>query len=336
MLLTKEHLRGLFPLPKANDSKYSRGVVGLFTGTDEYPGAGVLSVCAAASCGAGYVRANIPALAQNAVLAHHPEVVLSASAENHVNAWVIGSGFAGLYDDERSMQIRNILHTLAQYDAYAVVDAGALETFATLTTLDEDCRARCVITPHTGEAQRICKVLGNDISREDIEADRKSIASWLARKLQCTVVLKGSPTIVAAHDFVSQEDIVYECPVATHWLATAGTGDILAGIMGAFFALNANEISAARQKRNDTNGIDFMSRVVAGAVVIHSYAGGISSNDLGSTQQWLGTSDKGSNECDCHDNVTAQTYGHNIVLMDMMSAIPESMMDLRIATSERN
>ncbi|MFD0705408.1 NAD(P)H-hydrate dehydratase [Alloscardovia venturai] len=317
MQFLPEHLDGLFEVPCPDDSKYTRGVVGLITGTDEYPGAGVLSVSAAASCGIGYVRYNGPAAAVNALLITHPEVVFTACAENHVDAWVVGSGFSGIYDngDCRSDEIRQILTSkddeLHKNVPYVVVDAGALETYAVMAMngeLDADQRARCVLTPHTGEAERLCTVLGLDMSRDYIESHREVSATVIAHKLGCTVVLKGSPTIVASHDGTA-----YELPPATHWLATAGTGDLLAGIMGATIASNASRLREGKVN---------LARVAAAAVCVHSYAAGLSAFDMTSMEEWLG---------DSPDNVSSDShlYGHQIGLLDMTSAISAAQVDFR-------
>lgn len=347
MKLTREHLTGLFPLPQAHDSKYTRGVVGLITGTEEYPGAGVLSASAAASCGAGYVRYNGPSLAVRALIAQHPEVVFSATAQNHVDAWVLGSGFAGIYadtDDEsrhdndemRSIELRRALDYADKNDSFIVVDAGALEFFAT-APLSDSIRRRCIITPHAGEAQRMCEVLGHPISRADIEegvhdnagndnvkaTNRLHVAQWLAQTLGCTVVLKGSRTLIAQYDSENSSYITLECPQAIHWLATAGTGDILAGIMGAMCALNA---SALRDGRTS------LAQAAAAAVCVHSYAAGVSSEDTHVMEEWLHESAEESATHGSADNSPALT-SHQINHLDMIASIPHAMVRLREASS---
>ncbi|WP_418968929.1 NAD(P)H-hydrate dehydratase [Alloscardovia omnicolens] len=273
MQLTVEHLAGLFPEPLASDSKYTRGIVGLITGSDEYPGAGVLSTCAAASCGAGYVRYSGPDRVVQTLLGLHPEVVFSASPDHRVDAWVLGSGYGGLYgaNDVRGTQIRHILSHLDQ--AYAVVDAGALESFATMELTPQQ-RSHCVITPHMGEAARLYTVLGERVYADQLANNPEYAAAYMARQLGCTVVLKGAQTVVACADGTS-----FVCPPATHRLATAGTGDVLAGLMGGMLALHAQMIQAGEVE---------LARVAAAAVCVHSYAAGLAAHDTEEMDEWLG------------------------------------------------
>lgn len=313
MLFAPDKVEGMFPAPGPHDSKYTRGVVGLITGTDEYPGAGVLSVSAASMCGVGYVRASLPYESRLAVLANHPEVVLSATSEHKPDAWAVGSGFVGLADDDaRSREIRRILEITSQRQWYVVVDAGALETFATLPSdvLTDEARTRCVVTPHTGEAQRLFSVLGVEASRGQIEHNREFYALLLAQKLECTVVLKGSPTFVA--DWTG---CAYELPPATHWLATAGTGDVLAGIMGAVVALNHERLKLGEISLADA---------AAAAVIVHSFAAGQAAYDMSTIREWyLGRSTSGKEHAD---------FTTNFSLVEMIACIPGSLACLRDKT----
>lgn len=280
MLYTDEHLHGLFTPPSAQDSKYTRGVVGLVTGSEEYPGAGVLSVSAAASCGAGYVRYSGSSTVVQALLGLHPEVVFSASSHNHVDCWVLGSGYA---DARSNPLIDEIIRNL---DAqYAVIDAGALEGFTTMDLSDEQ-RAHCVLTPHTGEAARVFSALGHARSAQECADNPEDTAQSLARLLGCTMVLKGAQTVV------SDGCETFVCPPATHWLATAGTGDVLAGLMGGVIAQHAQELRA--QQYN-------LVRIAAAAVRVHSVAAHIAS---------------GQGE-------------HALNLLDMTKLIPQSIAQLK-------
>lgn len=278
MDITPEHLVGLFPAPTPQDSKYTRGVVGLVTGTQEYPGAGILSASAAASCGAGYVRYSGPPEARMALLMNHPEIVLSARPGQRIDAWVVGSGFPGLFrtetsdDKDRGADVISILSSLDDMDSFAVVDAGALEAFAVADFEPRNC-ARCVITPHQGEVERLLHLLGDELPAHYPEQNRTATALYLAQKLGCTVVFKGARTVVAGVD-----GTMFTCPEATHWLATAGSGDVLAGIMGAMIALNAAKLQ---------DKPEMLSQVAAAAVCVHSLAAGMVSEDIYSMHEWM-------------------------------------------------
>ncbi|WP_018143166.1 ADP-dependent NAD(P)H-hydrate dehydratase [Alloscardovia criceti] len=328
--LTARQISGVFPQPGAEDSKYTRGVVGLITGSEQYPGAGILSVSAASSAGVGYVRYNGPEASVRTLLGLFPEVVFSASADDGVDAWVLGSGFAGIYsdDDPRSQEIRTVLTragtrtdthvALHTSQPYMVVDAGALESFATLT-IDDTTRQRCILTPHTGEAGRLCTVLGLTVDRTYIEVHRAEVALYLAEKLHCTVVLKGARTLIASY---SGE--LVECPPATHWLATAGTGDCLAGIMGALFALNHHALC---------DGMASPVHVAAGAVCVHSLSAGLAARDTDAF--WKALLGEGRQVPVPDVNTPAASeLPHHVRLLDMVQKIPQAMAELNFYTQQ--
>ncbi|KNY07392.1 NAD(P)H-hydrate dehydratase [Microbacterium sp. GCS4] len=210
-------------VPDADDDKYSRGVVGLRTGSDAYPGAAVLGVEAAWRSGAGFVRYVGPGRAADAVLARRPETVVAAHAEGaRVGAWVIGSGTDAAHrspDDEA--ELRSILAG----DAVVVVDAGALDLAADAAP---DATAPLVLTPHAREFARLR-------TRLDLpdDSDRERSAAEVAALLGAVVLLKGASTVIADPD-----GAVIRVEAGTGWLATAGTGDVLGGVLGAVLAAN--------------------------------------------------------------------------------------------------
>jgi NAD(P)H-hydrate repair Nnr-like enzyme with NAD(P)H-hydrate dehydratase domain len=110
-----------------------------------------------------------------------------------------------------------------------VLDAGALYLAG---KLDQPT----IITPHAGELSKLLAARGTQVSSEQIEANPGHWARQSSTLLGITVLLKGSTTYVADGEFL------IELPVATPWLATAGSGDVLAGILGALVATNYIEI----------------------------------------------------------------------------------------------
>lgn len=211
--------------PQATDDKYSRGVVGFVTGSEQYPGAALLGVTAAMRTGAGLVRYLGPKSVADLVLASRPETVLQ---EGRADAWVAGSGVPV----DATEQVERI-RALAATQTLLVVDAGALEV------IDFDtCAANCVLTPHAGEMAKLLTRLGHETSRQQVEADPLSAANLATKLTQQLVVLKGNQTVIAKADRVVQL-----APAPTD-LATAGTGDVLAGIIGAMLAANAQEINS--------------------------------------------------------------------------------------------
>lgn len=206
-------------VPGPSDDKYSRGVVGLRTGSSAYPGAAVLGVEAAWRAGAGFVRFIGEGRAADAVIARRPETVVSAQAEGaRVGAWVIGSGTnPAARSDADERELRGILDG----EVPVVVDAGALD-------LTPDATAPLLLTPHGREFERLRDLIGLRP-----EPDRARAASAMAVALGATVLLKGSETLIA-----SAEGAVFRVSAGTGWLATAGTGDVLGGVLGTLLAAN--------------------------------------------------------------------------------------------------
>lgn len=205
--------------PTAADDKYSRGVVGMRTGSDAYPGAAVLGVEAAWRSGTGMVRYIGATRPTALVLARRPETV---AAVGRVQAWVIGSGTDAA--DRSALETAALVRILAGA-VPVVVDAGALDLAAAAA-------APVILTPHARELDRVRTSLGLPaLSPGADEAERTDAARETAAALGGVVLLKGAATIVADPD--GDVRIVRS---GTPWLATAGTGDVLGGILGAVVA----------------------------------------------------------------------------------------------------
>lgn len=204
--------------PTASDDKYSRGVLGVRTGSQEYPGAAVLGVEAAWRTGVGMVRYLGPQRAVDLVLHRRPETV---TMPGRVQAWLIGSGTDASL---RSVDETAALRALVAGEVPVVVDAGALDLVA-------GAAAPLVLTPHVREHVRLREALGLPEATGDDAAARAAAAADTARASGAVVLLKGAETIVAAPD---GETVVVRA--GTGWLATAGTGDVLGGILGALVA----------------------------------------------------------------------------------------------------
>ena len=158
-----EYAGEIVRLPQVMDTKYTRGVVGLVTGSTRYPGAAVLTARAASRANTGMIRYLGPERAQNMVLSAVPEAVLG---KGHVQSWVVGSGVpdaAAATAGENDLQRETITRLLAHYElavdaadgdpAYdmppIVVDAGALDL------LPDHVPPQVVITPHAGELAKL-------------------------------------------------------------------------------------------------------------------------------------------------------------------------------------
>lgn len=200
----------LLPRPVRESDKYRRGVVGVAAGSEQYTGAAVLCAGGAVRGGAGMVR-YVGAPAPTALVrAHWPEVVVG---EGRVQAWAVGSGGGG----DAPARLR----AASDDGVPLVVDADALEAYAGLRP-----DVATLLTPHAGELARL-----RGVDRADVEAHRLRHATETARELGAVVLLKGSTTVVARPD-----GRVRVNPTGTPMLATAGSGDVLAGLCGALLA----------------------------------------------------------------------------------------------------
>ena len=216
--LEADDVRGLLPRPSIDAHKYTRGVVGVRAGSDQYRGAAVLSV-SGANCGlAGMVRYVPPAGSPELVQAAHPEIVVG---EGRVQAWVVGSG-GGAGSAEQL--------TAAFADQVpVVVDADALGA------LDAPVPVPAVLTPHSGE---LARMLG--VERDQVERDQLGHARQAAERYAAVVVHKNRHTLT-----VHPDGRVRVTTVSPPWLATAGAGDVLGGLIGALLAAGMEPFDAA-------------------------------------------------------------------------------------------
>jgi len=233
-----DDLRAIFRAPRASDDKYSRGVVGLVVGSDEYPGAALLACDAALSAGAGMVRLVSTSAAQQVVLSTRPEVVITPG---RMDAMVVGCGIPS--GDPLTLTSR-LAHLPHSDSLPVVIDAGALAHTPSIGG------AR-VLTPHRTELAALAR------ERRYSTADPREQAVQLAKEWDVVVYLKGSRSMVFTPDGVA-----FELSDATPWLATAGTGDVLAGVMGALLA----------QQKEETWSHAELARVAAVAGTIHAMA----------------------------------------------------------------
>ena len=250
--LTPAEAAALVRVPTADDDKYARGVLGLLTGSSRYPGAAVLGVEAALRTGVGMVRYLGPARAAELVLQRRPEAV---TAEGRVQAWLIGSGMALLGADATGAAGEPLDTTTAERVRRAlasghplIIDAGAIAPGVL-----EAATGPVIITPHAGELARL-----STTEVAAVRADPVTAARAVAERYGVAVLLKGHTTRA-----VAPGRPVLVARQAPAWLATAGAGDALAGILGALTATHA-AVEAADLAR--------LARLGAAAAVLHGLA----------------------------------------------------------------
>ena len=207
------------PVPGPEDHKYTRGVVGVAAGSAEYTGAGLLATGGAACGLAGMVRYFGPERVADLVRQRFPEVVVGTG---RVQAWVVGSGGGGSAGET--------LERVLADGVPVVVDAEALGH------LPDPIPVPSVLTPHAGE---LAEMLG--VEREHVDRRPLHYAATAADQFGTTVLLKGARTLVA-----TPGEAVTVNTTGTPWLATAGAGDVLAGVVGALLATGLSPHDAAR------------------------------------------------------------------------------------------
>ena len=317
-------------LPRLADTKYLRGVTGLITGSERYPGAAVLSCKAAAKTNIGMIRYMGPQVCRDMVLDAVPEAVLG---KGRVQAWVVGSGVPTAETEDDDFQRETIAKLLTHYAlssdddpdddddlAYdmppLVVDAGALDL------LPDEVPPQVVITPHAGELASLLTARGEDVDASDVQNKPLHWALRAHELTGATVLLKGAVTIVvgepadtdresdAQGGFADDEQHVRVVVSgrAPAWLGTAGAGDVLAGMLGALLA---------QQDDEDVSAPD----VAACAAYLHGYAAAQASqsDQRGFTPPTIYGSD---------DRHLRTKLGHPIVASDVIGMIPATFAEL--------
>ena len=245
--------------PQKYDHKYSRGVVAIVAGSKSYPGAALLTVGGARRGGAGYIKfLNSHQSITNLVINQFPDVApISSIANMKLDAIVVGPGATTLRKIPEEIPI--------------VLDSGALSLARQRKLLKSDTKQLVVVTPHEGELAQLgfSVPTGNSSVSARLKA-RVEVAQRVADELHVICVLKGHKTVVAIPRSALYDSVKPRQPkksshhidaVGGSELATAGTGDILAGLIGAFLA--------SWKPQDHCEALD----VISAAVNLHSPAG---------------------------------------------------------------
>lgn len=216
-----DDLAAHWPVPGPTADKYSRGVVGLDTGSADFPGAAVLGTSGAVHAGAGMVRYLGAAEVAAKVIERFPNVV---PARGRVQSFVLGSGWGERRDGSA---VSRAIHS----GLPVVVDADGLRHLPAAGG-----HPGVVLTPHAGE---LAWLLGCE--RTDVTADPIAAVLRASEKTGCTVLLKGSTQYVATPG----SQVVRLAVPGPAWTAQAGSGDTLAGICGTLLAAGLGPADAA-------------------------------------------------------------------------------------------
>ncbi|MCL2818648.1 MAG: NAD(P)H-hydrate dehydratase [Actinomycetia bacterium] len=232
-IMSDREYASALPEPSADANKYTRGRLLVVAGSEQYPGAAMLAALSAARSGAGYVRLAtadpIVALAQTNLLTvpvislpSDEEGVITTDARKHIeqlmaqsDALVIGPGLG------RSVGVAKLVRDIVTGSTVPIlIDADGLNAFIDHIDLLAHTSAPIILTPHSGELARLAPI--------------DELATGL-----CTVVAKGPETTIRS----AERSLVDDTGPAS--LATAGTGDVLAGIIGALLCQGVDPFTAA-------------------------------------------------------------------------------------------
>lgn len=231
----------VFTRRERNTHKGSYGTLSLICGSLGLAGAAVLSAKAALRCGVGIARLVVPQSIYPSVSGSVPEAVCSVYGENddikktaqnavlNADAVLIGCGLSTLPFAKKLFE-----EVLKNYRGKLIIDADGLNILASNIECIKHSGAEIILTPHPGEMARLCGV-----TVADIENDRLGFAKSLSDKYGCTVILKGSITVVASCGKL------YFNTTGNPGMATGGSGDVLAGMVAAFACTGMSCIDSA-------------------------------------------------------------------------------------------
>lgn len=254
-LLERRAAKALLPQRAPDAHKGTHGTLLIVAGSARYPGAAILAANAAYRAGAGLVTVAAPASLYQAMIAAAPEATwlplpdhdhpgaigpaalpLLREAAQTATALAIGCGL-GLHEATGELVHRLLTDEALAHLPGIVVDADALNHLAAGLPflLSWSAAAPLILTPHPGEMARLTNRSNDDVQSARLDLARNSAAEWSA-----TIVLKGANTIIAAPDGRARVS-----EIAQPALATAGTGDVLTGAIGALLAQGLNPYDAA-------------------------------------------------------------------------------------------
>lgn len=229
--------------PNQDDHKYTRGVLGVISGSTSFPGAAILNIEAAIRSGAGLVRYLGDAELIKEIVTNRPEAVFEFG---EVNAYLIGSGLSW---DSATEQIKSKIAVAMASKLPVILDAGALQ-------LAQKSRHLQILTPHSGELSKWLTDSDKGVSAAEINQNPTHYLQLAATLIESNILLKGNTTFIAS--YATKQIIKIEKLPAI--LATAGSGDVLAGIIAGLTVQYQPEQEA-----------DFV-QIAALAVLLHAQA----------------------------------------------------------------
>lgn len=234
MITSAEFVKSNLPQISLDAHKYSRGYAFIFAGSYLMAGAATLAGKAALKSGAGIVRLIVPERIYPICAASFPEAVYSLMEDDvdisRADAVAFGCG-AG----QGELAENTLLKLLKECEKPLLIDADGINLLSKHIDVLKHKKCPVVLTPHIGEMARLTGKSAEYISENRVEA-----AVDFAKEYGVTLLLKGRDTVIASYDGGFKIN-----PTGTPALATAGSGDVLTGIITSFMAQGAKPFDAA-------------------------------------------------------------------------------------------
>ena len=240
--ITKDLVKQLIPVRKQNSNKGDYGKVLNIAGSEKYFGAGVLCSLAALKTGAGYsifcsqekVISLFEKFSPDLIYKSHENFDINIikdiiEAEN-ISSVVLGCGIST--ENQVLNFVEQFTDLIKNKNIPVVIDADGLNCLAKLNM--EKLNNNFILTPHPKELSRLL-----NMNVEETEQQRELAVKSATEKYNCTVILKGHNTLIAT------KDNIYKNITGNSALAKAGTGDVLAGMIGGFLAQKTTPQNAA-------------------------------------------------------------------------------------------
>jgi hydroxyethylthiazole kinase-like uncharacterized protein yjeF len=239
-LLTDSFIRSLIPPIKRDRHKYEAGYVVALSGSSGMPGAAVLSGTACLRAGAGIVRLWHPSGMEKEMSGFTPELIHAYYTPDNLETLIHSFNGAsaifvgpGVGREQKTLQLLHSLFPILEKPC--VVDADALTLLAEDPSLPFP--KSCIVTPHKGEMDRLLKITAKGIPIDD---DYFRLCQNFSDEKKLTLVLKGGPTLIfhpGSTPFIN--------PRGDPGMATAGSGDVLTGIIAALLGQGLDTLQAA-------------------------------------------------------------------------------------------
>lgn len=224
MNITKEFILRKLPLRLVNANKGTFGKVLIIAGSKNYPGAAILSTIACARSGAGLVALATTLSVYKVSVSKIPFAIFLGFTEIEKNlekydAILIGPGLGT--NKELRLKIKDWMNNEILKQKKLVLDADCLNILSEINDWHKIIETDAILTPHPGEMSRL-----TGLSIDEIQMNRQGIVSKFSKEWNKTVILKGAETVIANPD-----GEIFTNPFKNPLLATAGTGDVLSGII---------------------------------------------------------------------------------------------------------